>query len=250
MVDKQPTQAELEVKRTQLLDEAKKLGWKPEDSSEFKGVIKDLNRERETRQQVQGQVTMLQEQVDILMQEKEKVVEDPAKDEEFLTRKEAKLLLDKATKDSTKEEQMREQRRLNDKFASDEADAKTKLTEEAKGVGLDYLSVLHEGYAKIIADNPAYKDVVLAAGQRGKNMAEEAYKIGLTHPDIQARIQSKKNLETLEDIDKHSKTSKAPATIESVMSMKQTTFEDLMTLSEDDLKASIRADEEKAQKKG
>lgn len=207
MSDKTKTMEELELERKQeekdaLLAKLKETGYKIEDSAEMKGIIKDMQTERKSRQEIEDRLLEMRDQNTVLAEKvnsiNNKTDEDPLagmSDDDLVSAKQVRDILSKSLKSIKGDEQKRDQNALRDKFFNSEQKAKTEFTADKMGEGLDYLSVM-KGYQRMLKINPRYQDVMLSSS----NPAAEAYKIGLMDSDIQAISSTAKGSKLLDNL--------------------------------------------------
>lgn len=183
-----------------LMAKLEATGYKYEDDDRYKGMIKDLQSERTSRHLADEELARLREENEMLSEEiagKEKTSTSEGfmegkSDDEYLTVADAKQLLKNSVETAGKADKKQQQIQLQQRMLESEETAKDKYSVEKVGEGLDYMSVL-EGFKRVAAKNPAYKQVML----NSRNPAEEAYRIGLIDPEISARATASNNSKVL-----------------------------------------------------
>lgn len=162
----------------------------------YQGILRDLKGERSKRQELEQSVEALHEQ---LQQDAGKQTEEEKiDDEDLLTVGQFRKLQEKEKKAKAAEEQKSQRTALDRKFLSSEEQARTEFTAEKMGSGLDFDTVLENGFKAMATKNPAYWQVVV----NSDNPAREAYEIGLRHPDIAKKHESFRGSKLLEGLNK------------------------------------------------
>ena len=193
------TVEELEKEQDELLKRLDDADYDWNKNPHIAGMIKDNQAERKSRQSAETELEKLREENAMLSEElttKKNSSDDTVdgvKDDEYLTVGQAKKLLGKASEEFQSKSSESQRKELMEKLADSEIKAKEEFTTKKYGEGLDYLSVL-EGYKRIIAQNPAYQQVMLNA----KNPAKQAYEIGLLDAEISKKAEAFKNAKFLD----------------------------------------------------
>lgn len=189
-----------EEEQQKLLEEAPLPAQESETEKQIKGLLYDLKRERDRRGEAEERTGELEERIGELEkqlkeEQKKREEEIPSEDEgEYITVGAAKKLLKEVLskrEDENKEEFDQriagiEAVILTDRLKLSEDAAMKKYSPKEVGEELCYEKVT-DAFEELVKQNPAYRAVVLSSA----NPAEEAYKIGLTHPDIQALLNKK-----------------------------------------------------------
>ena len=210
-----------------------------EVEKKVKGILADLQKERAKNRELQEKVAQLQseyEQVTSLLdelQEKKGEGDESVSDDDVATIKHVKNLL---RQELDKYGGMFAQTisSLESKFlAISEKEAQAKYSPEKVGEELSYDKVIEEGLKPLLEQNPNYKLVI----RNSPNPAEEAYRIGLTHPKFQEVLLKKKQQEILEKLSKEkAKTGVGSAGSGGVTGISESTpIEDLLRLSDEEL---------------
>ena len=203
-----------------------------------KGILADLQKERAKNRELQEKVSQLQseyEQVTSLLeelQEKKGDGDEAVSDEDVATIKHVKSIL-KQELDKYGGMFAQTISSLESKFlAISEKEAQAKYSPEKVGE-LSYDKVIEEGLKPLLEQNPNYKFVI----RNSPNPAEEAYRIGLTHPKFQEVLLKKKQQEILEKLSKEkAKTGVGSAGSGGVTGISESTpIEDLLRLSDEEL---------------
>jgi len=188
------------------------------DADGKKGILSDLQKERERRRDAERQRDQLSTQIAQLQGQFEEFKssfhsgphggrggsqDDPAMaedDDEVITRAQARQLAQQAVTAAMTEQQKQRQQETQQqqarRFAQSEAKAMARYTPEKAGEGLDYESVF-EAARELIRQNPGYQ----AAIQNAEDPAEEVYRIGSLHPQIQRRIQEARSRQLVSQMD-------------------------------------------------
>jgi len=238
-----PEEKELLEKQQDILKSLEETGYRFDEHPQFKGVIKDMQHERQTRQTAEDRVAQLQEENRVLTEELANQDTKPEKEEEnenpdaLLTRAEAKKLLDKALSQGQKASEQ-EKKQAHDKrlFASEE-EARKMFSAEKVGEGMDYDTVIKDGYVKMLKKNPAYHQVVVASD----NPAAEAYRIGLLEESFAKKLDENKTKEVLSKI-KTGGAAGIPKTSIAAFSEKSD-YEDMLKKSPAELERELREEE-------
>ena len=238
---------ELKADQDALLEKLKVSGWKPEDTPEFKGIIRDNQSERQRAQTMADENQRLREQLDLIIGEKgtppsEEDSLKGASDDDYMTVKMAKELLQQTVKKGETLEAQRQRDAMQNRLLESEEKAKAKLTVEKTGEGLDWSTVFNEGYKKMIAKNPGYQQAVL----NSPDPAMEAYRIGLMELTIAKRVDTSKNAKLLDEMSKSGKTPKISGGVGTGLEDK--TYDELLNTPASEIERSLRAEEESRKK--
>jgi len=197
--DDTKTVEELEKEQEALLKRLDDTDYDWNKNPHIAGMIKDNQAERKSRQSAETELERLREENTMLSEElatkkssSDNDTVDDINDDEYLTVAQAKKLLGKASEEFRNKDSETQKRELMQKLSDSEIKAKEEFTAKKCGEGLDYLSVL-EGYKRMIAQNPAYQQVMLNA----KNPAKQAYEIGLLDAEISKKAEASKNAKFL-----------------------------------------------------
>jgi len=120
-------------------------------TKEAKGLVKDVQAERQRRQQLEEQIGSLQQQLtDLNLQLADRAkskedTDDELDDDDVLTVAEARKLFAKVREQDKAQVQKNEQEALSRRYMESEETARAELTAEKMGEGLDYDTVLREG---------------------------------------------------------------------------------------------------------
>jgi len=236
---------EAKEKQQELIKQLGEAGWKLEEDERFKGLLRDVQSERKSRQTAEEALREVREENQMLTEElagktDETGHEDDngAEDEgEYLTVGRAKKLLAKTLEEGKVAETEEKQQALAQRFAESEEKAKEEFTTEKMGEGLDYSTVLKEGYKKMVAHNPGYQQVV----KNSRDPAREAYQIGLLEPEIAKRLDAQKNTKLLASM----RVGGGPKGAIETASLEQQDYETLINTPDSELMKSLKADEEK-----
>lgn len=198
-----------EGEQTKLLEESSQQTQEPETEKQIKGLLADLKKERDRRSTSEEKVSELEERIsemEALLEKKEaKTSEEEEEEEEgeegeFVTagkvKKVVQTVLSKREEEYNKRILALESAILSGRLKTSEDAVKEKYSPEKVGEELCYDKVMDEGFSKLLKENPAYREVVLSSA----NPAEEAYKIGLTHPDFQSLLKSKATGEAVDKL--------------------------------------------------
>jgi len=176
-----------EEEQKEKIEELSRRAQESETEKRLKGILADLQDERKRRSISEERVAELEGRIEELEEAlEEKVEKEPSseKDDEWLTLGKAKKVLEEILAKREAEYEGRiadlEASILSNRFKASEDDARKSYSPEKVGEELCYDKVIDNGFAELIKDNPAYKAVVVNSA----NPAEEAYKIGLTHPNF------------------------------------------------------------------
>ena len=234
-------------KQKELLNELKGTGFKIEDTDEFKGIIGNLQKERQSKQEIEEQLAELRDQNAALSNQISKLAdrgdEDPLKGkdpDDYLSVKEAKKLLDSTLKQVESREKQQKQADLYKRFADSEQKAVKEYTAEKMGEGLDYKSVL-EGYKRVIRRNPKYQEVMINADEP----ALEAYRIGLLDPEIQERVEAAKSAKVLDKMKNSGRVPKGAGSLKDDGPIIDDDYEALLNKSDTELMRTLEMLENK-----
>lgn len=184
-----------EEEQKKLTEEAPLPAQESETEKQIRGLLADLMKERDRRSTSEEKASELEARIEDLegrLEEatKKREEESTENDTEMLTVGEAKKLVSATL---AKREAEYDKRISGLSFRIDatilklsEDVVKEKYSPEKVGADLCYDKVIDDGFAKLVKENPAYKIVVT----NSPNPAEEAYKIGLTHPDFQTLLKT------------------------------------------------------------
>lgn len=184
-----------EEEQKKLAEQAPLPAQESETEKEIRGLLTDLKKERERRStseekaaELEGRIEDLEGRLEEATKKREE--ESTENDTEMLTVGEAKKVISETL---SKREAEYDKRigglslKIDTVVLKLSEDAvKEKYSPEKVGADLCYDKVIDEGFAKLVKENPAYKVVVANSANPG----EEAYKIGLTHPDFQALLKT------------------------------------------------------------
>jgi len=185
-----------EEEQKQKIDELSQQAQESDTDKRIKGILAELREERKRRSISEERQTELEERIDELeelLEEGKETKEEPSTEEEgeFLTKGTAKKLLEDVLAKRESEFQGRlaviEWEMLQDRLKVSEDAVMEQYSPEKVGEDLCYDKVIEQGFTKLLKENPGYRQVVL----NSPNPAKEAYKIGLTHPDFQALLNTK-----------------------------------------------------------
>lgn len=232
---------EISEENQKLVKQLDERGYDWNKHPKVQGIIKDNQKEREARQSAEQDLERLREENELLMSqlkdhkpekpsETDKDLEGLPKDpDDYITVKQAKALAEKAKQENQQKNQQETQKQMQRRLLDSEKKAIEKYSEEKMGEGLDYSTVIEEGYKKLIKNNPAYKQVVLNAD----DPAEEAYRLGCQNPVIQKRLEKKRNQELLNKMEER------PSSQTKVGSITDTQYNELLKLSDEELNRKI-----------
>jgi uncharacterized small protein (DUF1192 family) len=209
---------------------------------QIKGLLSDLKKERDRRAIAEEKVNELEER----LEELEAHIEDlkasgeepsPEEEEEVASIGKVKKLLEETLAEREEEYNQRiailEAEILADRLKASEDAAQEKYSPEKVGAELCYDKVINEGFAEMLMKNPAYRGVVV----NSPNPAEEAYKIGLTHPDFQAILKTKTAAGVVEKLTAPKvKTGVGSSQGASGFDASKASISDLLKLSDEELK--------------
>lgn len=209
MGDQEKSAEDLEMEKQQivLLEDLKKTGWKPESLPEFQGIIKDMQSERQSKQLTEDRLISLEGEKKLLSDElaskkdKEDDEFEGRNDDEVLTIAEAKKMLQKGLQQVKGNDAERQKADMHQRLISSEEAAVKELTTEKMGEGLDYLSVIKNGYSKMVKKNPKYQEVMI----NSQDPAKSAYEIGLMDESIREIVEKQKNITILDNLKKAGK---------------------------------------------
>jgi len=160
---------------------------------QVKGLLADLQKERERRHLAEEDLTSLKsriEELESLIAELGQSSTEPDISEDEFTGSlpEVKTLVEKTVEEKSQallsEIQSLRAQILSEKLAMSEEKAREKYSPEKVGEDLSYDKVL-SAFEELAKSNPGYKQAVLAA----RDPAEEAYRLGLTHPKLRELLQ-------------------------------------------------------------
>ena len=215
------------------------------DSKEFKGLMADKVTETGRRQEAEQNLSTANQQLNEanstiaeMRASKETVSEEATDDSEFLTRGQLNAELDKKAKADDERAKKLQQGEQEKRYAASESEAKKEFTAEKYGEGLDYATVTKIGTAAMCQQNPGH----LATIRLAPNPAEEAYRIGLLHPDFAGKADKAKTQKLLDDLSTGN-TSQSGASVQAadLASMnEQDQFEELLKLPDDQMEKALR----------
>ena len=238
------TQEQVNEEQARLLQELEKTGWKIDDDPKFKGVIRDMQQERKSRQTMEEQLTATREENTLYAEQlaKMKNTDDEEEEEDddddgFLTKKQAREMLDKAISQGKEASAAQRASEVQMRMRDSEEKAKAELTADKVGEGLDYDTVIREGYAKMVKKNPAYHQVVL----NSENPAEEAYRIGLLEPSMSKKVDTRKNDEFVGKLRTEGGRGIPKASLAALN--EEESYEQLLKMPESEIERSLRNEE-------
>lgn len=246
---------ELDPKEVEGLtpEEQEKLGIKPEATKDepeqpqeseaekvnkqLKGILGDLQEERKRRQDLELKLRDLEaakQQFEAQIVEAGKETEPTFKDDDVPTVRGVKKVAEDVT--TPIKQQMEALRgELNAyKVSLSEQKAINEYTADKVGVDLEYNKVISEGFTELVRQNPGYRAVVLGSS----NPAEEAYRIGLTHPKFRDIILKREAEKMLEKLNTNTDKAKVPAGGgggKNKIKVENLSVKDLMKLSDEEL---------------
>lgn len=180
-------------------------GFQVSETKEFKGLLADKTSETRRRQALEEDNSALQTQLNeansrlAATSQPEGEPGDDTDPDDFPTFKDLDKVLDAREKRNQAAKQKESRLDEDRRFVASEQQAKTELTVKSQGEGLDFDSVIADGFRAMVKTNPAYMQVVMGS----PNPAREAYEIGLRHPDVAARLETVRNAKLLEQINKN-----------------------------------------------
>jgi len=214
----------------------------PQDELEkqVKGLLADLQKERERRHLAEQDMQYLKERVEELeglIGELGQTPEEEISDDEFTgslpeIKKIAEQTVEEKTNALVNEIQTLRAQILSEKLAIAEERAKERYAPDKVGEDLSYDKVI-SAFEELVKANPGYRQAVLSA----RDPAEEAYRLGLTHPKFRELLQKQAEGEVVSKL-----TSPKPKTgVGSVKgggglnSLESASIEDLINLSDEEL---------------
>ncbi len=236
-------------KAKELVKQARDMGFKVEETDEFKGVIKDLQAERERRQRLEDNDNNNRGQ----RQEPAPKQIDPndllnkinsLQDEDLVTGSQVKDLIGGLTGLVQQSLQNTTQMYMGDRAVNSETKAKEKYAEEKVGKDFAYDNVIKNYYGDIIKKlgTPGLHQQIM----NSKDPSEAAYRLGLTHPDLLAKSEEitkvKVTQEIQENLRRVNKIGGAGGLINEIQA-KQETRQTLLARSSEDIMAELRQDE-------
>jgi hypothetical protein len=169
----------------------------PQHSPEVKGILVDLQKQRKVNEDLQRQIAMMQEQHSALLSEmhpegeQEGAEAETLDDEELLNRGEARKMVQAERAYFAKQQVARERIERQNVVMRSRQQAMQAHTAEREGKGLDYETVISEGFQAVMQDaTPQEAEALQAAVLASANPAETAYRLGCTHPTIQKRVRA------------------------------------------------------------
>lgn len=210
---------------------------KDEQEKQIRGLLTDLKEEREKRHTSEAKTEELNERIEALEITLEELNKTTISDEGFTgSPAEIKALVSQevAAKEKAFKDELANLRTqiLSDRLKLSEKATIEKYSPSKVGEEFAYEKVIKEGLQELIKQNPSYKEVVL----RSDNPAEEAYRIGLTHPKFQALLEKKGAQGIVEQLTKlKPKTGVGSAAGATGIDVSKTSIEDLMKLKDSEL---------------
>ncbi len=235
---------DLQEQQEELIEKLNDMDYDWDKHPKVQGIIRDNQKEREMRHSVEQQILQLRSENQKLKQEFENTAKDQedelgiledVNDGDYLTVAQAKKLLQKGFSSKEKEVEKLKQDQHAHRIQEAEAAAKEKYTANKVGEGLDYTSVIENGYKKLLEDNPALHQGVMSSS----NPAETAYKLGLTHPDVAQKADAIKKQQLLKKLNNV----KTPRSGGSIMEMEDEDFTSLLSKDETSLLNELRSEE-------
>ncbi|MBA3051877.1 hypothetical protein FP828_03560 [bacterium] len=234
--------------RKELFEKLAETGYRVEDDERFKGLIADNQKERNARHSADEELARLREENGMLSEElagkknpNSGGTLEGKSDDELLTVGAVKNLLKQASEQTEEYDKKQRQAEFTRKMRDSEEAAKEKFTVAKVGEGLDFMSVL-EGWKRIVAKNPGYAAVI----NNSKNPAEEAYKIGLTDPEIAQRVANSTNSQLLAKMKTGGSGFIPKGGVKSGGALEDLSQTELMAMDTSELEKSIREDEANA----
>jgi len=193
------------------MEEEKQTVEKTYSEGEHKGVIKDLQTEREKRQQFGFELSQTQSRLATLEKEnqelKNKSLESEknksiieGEDDDALTKKEGRTIEQKVMASVTKAQeivaQKAEKDRLDVNFKKTCAKAEKDYADR-KDIGLDWRTVYQAAIARVGGNQ--HKELAI---YHSENPGEELYEEGLKDPEIKERLKLLENDKILDTVDK------------------------------------------------
>ena len=249
MADEIKNEGDLTTESTDdLQDTAIDLPENYQESAQFKGLVADKTEETHRRQAAEADATRLRDENTRLSQQASLGTKDTSAtddgdvgdDDDLLTVGQFKAYRAKEAQQAKAQQAETERRSQADTFERAQPGARAKHTVTTEGEGLDYDTVVYgdEGTKRILQQNPDYMAAIIKAA----NPAEEAYKIGLTDPTVAARVQAKRDRQTVEKIAQN-KTGPQAGGGSSPAAHSFSELDKLSTLSDADLEAQTVAAE-------
>jgi len=236
-----------EEEKAELLkgsEPAKPEEGKPQEDDkdrQINGLLSDLQRERAAKREQKEQLDALNER---LAEAEESVKEFSKTKEEDLGIEEDEYLQAKHAKKLLKQEIARVEKGIMDKVSPtiqnlegrllsiSENETKTKYAPAKVGKDLAYDEVLKNGLGPLLKDNPEYRQVI----RRAANPAEEAYRIGLTHPKFQDLMKKRSQQELVDKLSRGKpKTGVGGSGATKTTDLKTASVDDLLKLSDEEL---------------
>lgn len=210
-------------------------------TKEFGGVVKDLQGEREKRQEIEGQMGNLQAQLneaharitEFTTAKDEPGVDPEFTDDDLITAGQARAMWKQQNETQQKQVKDNRQAELNRNAIASEQKAKTEFTVEKCGEGLDWESVYKQGFLPLANENPEYFNLV----KNDPNPAQAVYRLGKTYPAIEQRLDAIKSARLVSELDKNKGTSKPTQTevIIADAATQEAEFEKAMAMDESEL---------------
>ncbi|HPV97914.1 MAG TPA: hypothetical protein PLZ78_08820 [Spirochaetota bacterium] len=178
-------------------------------SVDTKGILRDLQEERERRRKAEEaaertarEVAELKEQFNAkIASENVKVEEDIKLADDDLTtfgsiKKYTEKMIREKLEPMAKKIAMYEQKMFQDNLLNSEAAARREFSADKVGADLAYDKVFEEGTKEMVKINPGYVEVI----RQSKNPAETAYEIGLLHPKFKNMIRKSQSEQVIDKI--------------------------------------------------
>lgn len=173
-----------------------------EEDERIRGILADLQEERRRRREAEERLKELEAMMEALNEMEEEETADEGKldldEADVLTVKDAKRLLGKEIEAVKKELLNIKQAYISEKLRLSEESVREKYSPDKVGEELSYDKVIEEGFRELVKENPAYREVVL----NSPNPAEEAYRLGLTHPKFREILLRKESEKVIDQITK------------------------------------------------
>lgn len=240
----------LSEEQTGLVKKLEESGFDWNKHPSIEGMIKDSQKERDLRHNVEDQIQKLRDENELLQNELADVnKEEPENkgeteleklaDGDFITAKQAKDMLEKAAKKG--EVAMEEQEKVNLKSHLSKSEIATKeiFTAEKVGEGLDYETVIEQGWKPAVKKNPGLAQAMI----RAEKPAEFAYLHGLQQPIFKSLVDEKRNQKLVEELNKNPGSPKGGGGVPEG-SIVDSNFEALLEKSDLELDAMLQEAEE------
>jgi len=250
-VDNKTELQDEKAQHEELLQKLDEDGYDWNKHPKVQGIIHDNQKERELRHSVEDQLTQMRVKNEMLRRELEKegsgeedldeldIIGDDVKDDDYLTVAQAKQLAKRMSSQQQKQQQQQQQQSRAERIRESESNAKNKYTADKVGEGLDYMNVIDKGYKEMVKENPSLHQTV----QSSHDPAETAYRLGLTHPEVQEKMKEVQKQELLKKIN-NQKGPRGGSGGEKGLSTTDSEMESLLGKPVEELEAELRSMED------